>query len=74
MVFHLREVEFEVELPRRRAWRVSAVLVHERESELDDLQEVHVAPQQLVLVVHRAAKLSDWPHDDPRELCVLCET
>ena len=67
----LREVELEVELPRRRAWRIISVLVHEGEAELDDLQQIHVAPQQLVLVIHRAPKLSDRPHHHPGELCVL---
>lgn len=67
----IREVELEVELPRRRARRIVPILVHEREAELDDLQEVDVTPQQLVLVVHCAAKLSDWPDNHSREFCVL---
>lgn len=68
-----REIELEVELPRRRAGRIVAILVHEREAELDDLQQVDVAPQQLVLVVHCAAELADWPDDDAGEFCVLAE-
>lgn len=67
----LREVKLEVELPRRRAGRIVSVLVHEREAELDDLQEVDVTPQELVLVVHCAAKLADRPDDHSGEFCVL---
>lgn len=67
----LREIELEVELPRRRAGRIVSVFVHEREAELDDLQKVDVTPQQLVLVVHCAAELADWPDDDTGEFCVL---
>lgn len=70
---HLRQVELEVELPRRRARRIIPILVHEGEAQLDDLQKVHVAPEQLVLVVHRAAKLTDGSHHHPGELCVLGE-
>lgn len=67
----LREVELEVELPRRRAGRIVSVFVHKREAELDDLQKVDVTPQQLVLVVHCAAELADRPDDDAGEFCVL---
>lgn len=67
----LREVELEVELPRRRARRIVSVFVHEREAELDDLQKVDVTPQQLVLVVHCAAELANWPDNDAGEFCVL---
>lgn len=67
----LREVELEVELPRRRPEGIVSVLVHERKAELDDLQEVDVTPQQLVLVVHRAAKLTDRPDDNSGEFSVL---
>lgn len=71
VTIHPREVELEVELPRRRARRIVSILVHEREAELDDLQEVDVTPQQLVLVVHCAAKLADRPDNHSREFCVL---
>ena len=70
----LREVEFEVELPRRRAGGVVPVLVHEREPELDDLQEVDVAAQQLVLVVHGAAELANRSDHHTREFCVLVKS
>ena len=70
---HLREVELEVELPRRGADGVVSVLVHEREPELDDLQQVHVTPQQLVLVIHRAAELADRSDHHSGKLCVLVD-
>lgn len=71
---HSREVKFEVELPRCRAGRIISIFVHEREAELDDLQEVDVAPEQLVLVVHCAAELADGPNHHSRKLCVLIKT
>ena len=68
---NVREVELEVELPGGGPRGVVPVLVHEAEAQLDDLQQVHVAAQQLVLVVHRAAELPDGPHHHARELRVL---
>ena len=59
MHVHIREIKFEVELPGGCSWGVVAILVHERQSELDDLQQVHITAQQLVLIVHRAAELPD---------------
>ena len=70
----LREVELKVELPRGRPRWIFARLVHEGQAQLDDLQEVNVAAQQLVLVVGVAAELPDGPGDDARELCVLVNT
>lgn len=69
----LRQIELEVELPRRRPGRIVSAFVHERQAELDDLQQIHVAPQQLVLVVHCAAELTDRPDHHPGEFCVLTE-
>lgn len=71
---HSREVKFKVELPCCRAGRIVSIFVHEREAELDDLQEVDVAPEQLVLVVHCAAELSDGPDHHSRKFCVLIKT
>lgn len=71
---HSREVELEVELPRRRARRIVPIFVHKREAELDDLQEVDITPQQLVLVVHCAAKLADGPDNHSWKFCVLMKT
>ena len=70
--FHdLREIKLEVELPcRALGWRV-AMLVHEGDADLDDLEQVHITPQQLVLVVGRAAKLTDGPRYHTGELRVL---
>lgn len=50
---------------------IISFLVHEREAELDDLQEVDVTPEQLVLVIHCAAKLANRPDDHSGEFCVL---
>lgn len=36
------------------------MLVHKREAQLDYLEQVHVAAQQLVLIVSVASELSDW--------------
>lgn len=68
---HPRKIELEVKLPRRRAGWIVAILVHEREAELNDLQQVDVAPKQLVLVVHCATELADWSDNNAREFCVL---
>ena len=48
-----------------------AVLVGEREADLDDLEKVDVAAQQLVLVVGGAAKLADRARHHARKLRVL---
>ena len=69
----VREVELEVELPGGGAGWIISFLVHEGQTQLDDLEQVHVTPQQLVLVVHRAAELADRPDDDAGEFCVLAE-
>lgn len=67
---HLRQVKFEVELPCGVAGRCLAVLVHERQAQLDDAQQVDVAAQHLVLVVGRRAKLTDRLGHDAGELGV----
>lgn len=71
---HSREVELKIKLPRCGAGRIVSIFVHEGEAELDDLQEVDVAPEQLVLVVHCAAELADGPDHHSRKLCVLVNT
>lgn len=68
---HSRKVKLEVKLPRCCARGIIPFLIHEREPELDDLQEVDIAPQQLVLVIHCAPKLSDRSDNNSGELCVL---
>jgi len=67
----LRKVELKVELPCGRPWRILSLLVHEGEAQLNDLQQVHVAAQQLVLVVGVAAEHPDRPGDYTRKLGVL---
>lgn len=71
---HSREVKLKIKLPRCGAGRIVSIFVHEGEAELDDLQEVDVAPEQLVLVVHCAAELADGPDHHSRKLCVLVNT
>lgn len=71
---HSREVKLKIKLPRCGAGRIVSIFVHERETELDDLQEVDVAPKQLVLVVYSAAELADGPDHHSRKLCVLKNT
>lgn len=68
---HSRKVKLEVKLPRCCARGIISFLIHEREPKLDDLQEVDIAPQQLVLVIHCAPKLSNRSDNNSGELCVL---
>lgn len=69
-VRHLRQIEFEVELPGGVAGRRLAILVHERQAQLDDAQQIDVAAQHLVLVVSRRPELANRLGDDARELGV----
>lgn len=66
-----REVEFEVELPGGRSRRIFPLFVHEGEAQLDDLQQVHVAAQQLVLIVGVASEFTDWSGHHTWKLRVL---
>jgi hypothetical protein len=59
-----RKTEFEIELKSRQVWGRVAVLIHESESELNDLQQIDVAAEQLVLVVGCRSKLSDRAGND----------
>ena len=69
-----RQVEFEVELPGGD-WQSSvSLVVEERQANLDDFQEVHVAPQELVLVVRRASKFANGSSDDTWKFSVLQPT
>jgi hypothetical protein len=45
------DTEMKIELPGRHLLRVVAVFVGERESDLDDLEEVHVTAHRLIVVV-----------------------
>lgn len=53
----LSEVELEVELPGGDTLGQIAILVQERQTQLDYLQEVHVAAKELVLVISSALEL-----------------
>jgi len=64
----LADVETEIKLPRGAARRLLAVLIVKREPDLNDLEQIDVAAEQLILVVGRALELPDGPRDDPREL------
>jgi hypothetical protein len=54
----------EVELPGGDALRHVSPAVQEGQPQLDDLEQVHVAAQQLVLVVGARLEVSDWPTTD----------
>lgn len=41
----LREVKFKIELPGRRPWRVFPLFIHKGESQLDYLEQIHIASQ-----------------------------
>ncbi len=62
--FALRLRRPEVELPGGDALRHVSPAVQEGESQLDDLEQVHVAAQQLVLVVGARLEVSDRPTTD----------
>lgn len=59
-----RETELEVELPCRELGRRIAILVHESETELNDLQKINIAAQQLILVVGLRSELADGTGND----------
>ena len=55
----LGQVELEVELPRGyTVGRQVCRLVHESQAELDDLERVDIAPEQLILIVGRGSELT----------------
>jgi hypothetical protein len=54
----------EVELPGGDALRHVSPAVQEGQPQLDDLEQVHVAAQQLVLVVGARLEVSDRPTTD----------
>lgn len=55
----LREVKLKIELPRWRPGWVVPLLVHKCEAQLYYLEQIHIAAQQLVLIVSVASELSD---------------
>jgi hypothetical protein len=60
-----------IELPGRHVLRVVAVFVGKGESNLDDLEQVHVTAHRLIVVVRRCLEAAYWTRDDAGELCVL---
>ena len=66
----LVDVEVKVELKRGRLHRHVALLVHEREAQLNDLQQVHIALETLILIVGRLEVTAD-PCHYARKLSVL---
>jgi hypothetical protein len=60
-----------IKLPGRRLLRVVAVFVGKGESNLDDLEQVHVTAHGLIVVVRRCLEAAYWTRDDTRELGVL---
>lgn len=69
--WYLREVELKVELPCWCSWWIFTLLIHESQAQLDYLQQVHITPQQLILVICIAPELSNGPGDNTREFCIL---
>ncbi len=65
------DAEAKVELPCADLGGKIAVLVAERDAQLDELEQIDVASQCLVVVVRRAFECAYWPRDDTGELGVL---
>ena len=47
------------------------MFIHKCETNLDDLEQVHITAQQLVLVISRTSEFSDRPGNYPRKFCIL---
>ena len=70
-MIYLRKIESKIKLPaRRRCWQIS-LIVKERQTNLDDLQQIHVATQHLVLVLRRCLEIPNRPRYHTRKFCVL---
>jgi hypothetical protein len=67
---YVRQVELEVELPGHALRRV-ALLIAERDAQLDHLEHVDITPHRLVVVVGPSLELPDRPRDNAGKLCVL---
>ena len=63
------EIEFEVKLIAKDGGSF-ALVVHERDTELDDFEQVDVATQQLILIIRSGAEFSDRSGHDSREFRV----
>lgn len=68
---HGLDAEVKVKLPCRHVLRVISVFVRECESDLDDLEQVNVAPHGLIVVIRGCLEGADWSRDNTRELGVL---
>jgi hypothetical protein len=60
-----------IKLPGRHILRVVAVFVGKGESNLDDLEQVHVTAHGLIVVVRGCFEAAYWTRDDTRKLGVL---
>ena len=70
---HLLQTEFEVKLPcRHRRWWI-AILIEKCEANLDDFQQINIAPQQLILVFCTALEITNRPCNYTRKLSVLSD-
>ncbi len=65
------ETELEVKLKGTHAWRPLSLVVVEGQSELDELEQVHIALEQLVLVLCGTTKLPNRFGHNTWKLCVL---
>ena len=68
---HSLDAKMKIELPGRHVLRVVAVLVGKGESNLDDLEQVHVTAHRLIVVVRRRLEAAYRTRDDARELGIL---
>jgi hypothetical protein len=65
------ERELEVKLPRAAIFWHIAVLIRERDAELDDLQHVDVALECLEVIIVRVLKHADRPRHHAGEFSIL---
>jgi hypothetical protein len=65
------QVEGKVELPRRALWRV-AILVTQRQTQLDYTQHIDVTPHRLEVVVGPGLEIAYWAGYYAWKLGVLC--
>ncbi len=68
---NLLYAKMKIELPSRHILRVVAVFVGKGESNLDDLEQVHVTAHGLIVVVRRRLEAAYWTRYDSRKLGVL---
>src|SRR5712671_6099079 len=68
---HSLYAEMKVELPGRHVLGVVPVFVGERETNLNDLEQVDVTSHRLVVVVRRGLETAYWTCDYAGKFCVL---